>query len=303
MRPRHSYARLSLLAFTLLLSSCAFAVTPRRVAFNESEFAPYRGAGSGSVTGQLVVTSDDGQTHISDGTHVTLLPVTSYTKEMVDREIGNGENLTSSDSRLHEFVRLVTTDAGGNFVFDHLRPGEYFVCGLAEWYVGDDAQYQWACERVTRRHGANRADQAFKEYPAPRQPDAGDLGAGIVARFQGLTARFRFGLACVESRLPSLADLESCEHTRPNDCGCFSPLFEWRGDGGQRRAPVGGSLCAALSVSARRRSLSRARHGGAIALLRRPRFGGVSGARDRRGLGDAPPSAGRYLCHSLQDSL
>jgi len=119
------------------------------VAFNEAEFAPYRGAGSGSVAGQLVVTSDDGETHIGNGAHVTLLPVTSYTKEMVDREIGDGDDLASSDPRLHAYVRLVTTDGGGNFVFDHLRPGEYFVCGLGEWYVGEDEQYQWACERVT----------------------------------------------------------------------------------------------------------------------------------------------------------
>ena len=100
------------------------------------------------MSGQLIVTSKDGQTHIGDGIHVPLLPVTPYTKEMVEREIGNGENLASSDPGLGQYVRLITTDAGGNFVFDHVPAGEYYVCGLDEWSVAGDAHYQWACERV-----------------------------------------------------------------------------------------------------------------------------------------------------------
>jgi len=153
-----------------LFSSCALIGVPRRVPFNEADFAAYRGAGSSTVTGQLIVTSSDGETHIGDGTHVTLLPVTPYTKEMVDREIGNGENLAGSDPRLRPYVRLVTTDGQGNFVFDHLPAGEYFVCGLGEWYVGDDAQYQWACERVAVGKGQAVRIKLSKNIQRPHSP-------------------------------------------------------------------------------------------------------------------------------------
>ena len=162
--------RLSLVSLALLLSSCAIVGAPRRTAFNEAEFAPYRGAGTGLVSGQLIVTGDDGQTHLGDGVHVTLLPVTSYTREMVEREIGNGENLAGSDPRLKAYVRLLTTDGGGNFTFDHLPPGEYFVSGLDEWYVGEDAQYQWACERVTVGRGQAVRIKLSKNIQRPGAP-------------------------------------------------------------------------------------------------------------------------------------
>jgi len=158
------------LAFlALLLSSCAILGVPRRVAFNEAEFAPYRGAGSGSVAGQLV-TSSGGEVHIGSGVHVTLLPVTAYTKEMVDRIIGNGEILAPSDARLHPYVRIAKTDDGGRFVFDHVPPGEYFVTGLNEWYVGDDSQYQWACERITVGKGQKVNIQVSKNLQRPGRP-------------------------------------------------------------------------------------------------------------------------------------
>ncbi|MDR3402145.1 MAG: hypothetical protein P4L99_06560 [Chthoniobacter sp.] len=138
--------------------------------FNEADFAAYRGAGSGTVAGQLIVTSADGETHIGDGEHITLIPVTAYTQEMVDREIGEGENLASSDPRFRPYVRLTKADSHGNFLFDHLCPGEYFVSGLAEWYFGDDAQYQWACERVSVRNGQTVRLKLSKNLQRPGRP-------------------------------------------------------------------------------------------------------------------------------------
>lgn len=129
------------------------ATVPRRVAFRDAEFAPYRGSGSGMVTGQLVVVDSDGKIRVGEGAHITILPVTSYTREMVERVIGDGDNLADSDPRLKEFVRLKTTDDNGNFVFDHVRSGQYFVSGLVEWGDADNTEYQWACERVTVGNG------------------------------------------------------------------------------------------------------------------------------------------------------
>jgi hypothetical protein len=160
-------------ALALVLSSCVFsgfATAPRRVAFDESEFAAYRGAGTGTVTGQLVVTSSDGAAHIGDGTHVTLIPVTAYTKEMVEREIGDGDNLGASDPRFQKYVRLTKTDASGNFVFRQIRAGEYFVSGLGEWSESDDFQYQWACERVTVGNGQTVRIKVTHNLQHPGKP-------------------------------------------------------------------------------------------------------------------------------------
>jgi hypothetical protein len=135
------------------LSSCAFvplARALRRVPFDESALAGYDRAGSGTVSGQLVVT-DQGQKHFGGGVPVTLIPVTAYTKEMVDRELGDGVYLTTSDGRFKKYVRKTTADHSGHFVFQQVPAGEYFVSGEASWSEPespDDFVRQWACERI-----------------------------------------------------------------------------------------------------------------------------------------------------------
>ena len=139
----------SLLA--LFLVSCVFAdftgVT-RQVAFNEADFATYAGPGTASVTGQLIC-SYEGKDHPGQGTPVTLLPVTAYTKEMIERELGDGVTLTPSDSRLKKYIRITNADHQGNFAFRHVPAGDYFVAGEAGWDKADYELHQWACERVT----------------------------------------------------------------------------------------------------------------------------------------------------------
>jgi hypothetical protein len=152
--------RLAALILTIFLSSYAFAGggrAPRRIAFEESAFAGYGGAGSATVSGKLVVTSSNGKVHLAhdgneedriDGTVVTLLPVAAYTREMVDRELGDGEYLAPSDSRFQKYVRLTRTDAEGNFVFKQIPAGEYFVTGQVKGNSLDDFSYRWACEHI-----------------------------------------------------------------------------------------------------------------------------------------------------------
>lgn len=159
-----------LLAVAIVQPAPVCADAPRRVEFREAEFAPFQGKGTGAVAGQLVATSADGETHIGNDEHITLLPVTPYTQEMVDREIGNGESLAPSDTRLRPYVRLMKTDDHGNFRFDHLPPGDYFVSGLVQWYFGDDAIYQWACERITVHEGKVTQVRVSKNLQRPGKP-------------------------------------------------------------------------------------------------------------------------------------
>jgi hypothetical protein len=157
----HLRARLTAVAtvfLAVLLSSCAvsgFGNSRRRVPFNESEFATYRGSGSATVSGQLAVTSSEGAVHVGNfggstaGIRITLIPVTAYTREMVEREIGDGIYLGASDPRFRKYVRLTTTDGNGAFAFEQIPAGEYFVSGLGEWIDRGYFKHQWACERVT----------------------------------------------------------------------------------------------------------------------------------------------------------
>jgi len=157
--------RRAVLILAICLPSCALAGggrAPRRVPFEESAFAGYGSAGSATVSGKLVVTSSNGTVHLADdgneedriaGTFITLLPVAAYTREMVDRELGDGECLAPSDPRFQKYVRLTRTDAEGNFVFKQIPAGEYFVTGQVKGNSLDDFSYRWAFERIKVRKG------------------------------------------------------------------------------------------------------------------------------------------------------
>jgi len=153
-----SRARQTLLLLPLFLSACAFAVfarSPRQIPFDESAFAAYARPGSGSVVGQLIAT-DEGNSYPGEGVPITLVPVTAYTREMVERELGEGVTLTPSDSRFKKYVRITTADHQGNFAFHQIPAGEYFVAGEASWAEtgsSDAYVHQWACERVKVRNG------------------------------------------------------------------------------------------------------------------------------------------------------
>jgi hypothetical protein len=155
---RISFLRLGLAALTstFLLSSCVamvFARFPHKVPFNEADFARYGAPGTATIRSVLMY-NYYGEIEYADGSPVTLLPVTPYTKEMIDREIGDGVTLLPSDSRLKKYIHIGHTDGHGNFTFSQVPAGEYFVAGEIEWtYDGENNFYRWGCERVTVGQG------------------------------------------------------------------------------------------------------------------------------------------------------
>jgi hypothetical protein len=169
---KKSALRFAVLALSALwFSSCATTGLQRNAAFDEAEFARYRHPGSGSVTGQLVVTTPTGSAQAGVNNHVAIFPVTTYTKEILEREVGNGEYLQTSDPRFLRYVKTSTTDARGNFAFNHLAEGEYFVLGLAQWNEGNTAQYQWASETVKVGGGLTAGVKLAHDPHDPKRPN------------------------------------------------------------------------------------------------------------------------------------
>jgi hypothetical protein len=160
-------------AVAVAFSSCA---TGRRVPFNEADFAAYRGPGTGTVSGRLAITVPDEGVRVGKGSSIELVPVTPYTQEMVDVEIGDGLFLSpSADSRFKKYDRITTADANGNFVFRQVPAGHYFVLGEADKY---DAEFdvfniQWGVERVTVGNGEK------VQVTVSHNPNHGDNVLGI----------------------------------------------------------------------------------------------------------------------------
>jgi hypothetical protein len=120
----------AIMAAALFLGSCV-AEQPRLVAYNEAAFAGYGGSGSGQVTGRAVLGE-----RVAANTIVSLMPINAYTTETVQRLYAGRENLQGADPRLQKYVREVTSDGDGNFVFRNVPPGNYYAsCDVTWWDV------------------------------------------------------------------------------------------------------------------------------------------------------------------------
>jgi hypothetical protein len=145
---------LLLLASAFCFASCDTPV-PRQTPFNEADFVKYRGPGTATVTGKLVVSTEDG-TKEGNGASVELVPVNDYTVEMIEMELGHGQLLSPrADPRFKKYARIVTTDEHGNFSIPAVPAGHYLICGEVDWLPGYATDYkaQWALERITVASG------------------------------------------------------------------------------------------------------------------------------------------------------
>ncbi len=150
--PIRPFVLLACAVSIIALPSCETGPQPRRVPFNEADFAPSAHSGSASIVGQIYISFKDGSLRPGRNIGVDLVPVNAYTEEIVQRKIVRDQTLQPGDPRYDKYVRHTVTDGLGNFQFGHLPAGQYFVGGIVEW---DDSQSfrvhqsSWAWERVT----------------------------------------------------------------------------------------------------------------------------------------------------------
>lgn len=120
--------------------------------FVESDYAQFRGWGSGAIVGTV-----SGNLRPGAGAPINCNPATSYSKDFIERSTG-GERLTPADPRVWTYHRQTVADASGNFEFRGLPQGEYYVYtgigwGLRGGYGIVVPAGAMASERVTVRPG------------------------------------------------------------------------------------------------------------------------------------------------------
>lgn len=69
------------------------------------------------------------------GREVVLVPVTAYSTEWYDRLVVKYENLTEADDRAKSNSRTVQANGDGDFEFDGLPAGEYYLACWINWQV------------------------------------------------------------------------------------------------------------------------------------------------------------------------
>lgn len=124
------FARLLLLfSAILILAGCA----ARRIPFNESEYAVIPQSGDKIVTGKIYLTDQMEETQVGAGSEVSLEPVTSYSNHWFEVSYQNNRSLAEPDLHYIKYVRKTKADKEGNFTFEKVAPGEYYLFGLINW--------------------------------------------------------------------------------------------------------------------------------------------------------------------------
>jgi len=82
--------KLLILFICLVISGCVTsAPRPHLVAFDEVDFLPYAGTGTGKIIGQAFLKTRGGDVKYGAGNEVMLVPNTPYTSEIIDAMVDN----------------------------------------------------------------------------------------------------------------------------------------------------------------------------------------------------------------------
>jgi hypothetical protein len=95
--------------------------------FDPSAVAFATKLGSGRIYGQLVIRQAGGDILTAAGEKVYLMPAVAYTDEMLSKSSTTSGTYANLDQRIKDYSRDTTADATGNFAFDRLAPGKYYI--------------------------------------------------------------------------------------------------------------------------------------------------------------------------------
>lgn len=117
-----------------LLGGCALNKPVERTStFNETEYAPYAGTGTSSITGQAFAKTVGGDVKFAAGNSISLNPVTVYSTEFYNTLVIQQKAITAPDTRAAQYNRTTIADGNGNFEFHKLPAGEYYVTTILTW--------------------------------------------------------------------------------------------------------------------------------------------------------------------------
>lgn len=153
------------LAAVLPLQACAPQPPKSPISqFNEAEIAWSKRTGTSTISGQGFMRQQGGGVVTCAGEDVVLTPVSSYSSERIAilyndtnkgfNPIGFGSrNITAPPSEYLASSRRATCNAQGNFKFNSLPPGEFFVTTSVRWMAGNSPQGSFLMERVRVSEG------------------------------------------------------------------------------------------------------------------------------------------------------
>jgi hypothetical protein len=110
---------------------------PMETKFDPASLGPYRQTGTAAIIGQAFLTTRGGDVKVGAGREVTLFPATAFFREAtvhIDRGYRPAAYQTVRDQFL-AVAHRTQADAGGNFEFRDLPPGDYMLEVEISWEV------------------------------------------------------------------------------------------------------------------------------------------------------------------------
>lgn len=156
MRQSAAILKAVLLAACWGLTGCATAPPlPPATAFDAKAAAYIHAKGGGRIDGQAFLVLRNGQTRLSAGETIRLVPATPYARERFTALYRGRKFLPAAeipalpvDPAYESFTRTTTSTSGGRFRFDDVAPGEYFVAAQkvyrleSHWLPQGGAMYE-----------------------------------------------------------------------------------------------------------------------------------------------------------------
>lgn len=136
--------RVLILNSVFLLTACATVPSHTTTAtFDPAEVAWAEAEGANTITGNAVLRTVSGEVRTCAGFDVSLVPVSRYAVERFTAIYGSPEGgysnraieFTSTDPGYMSARRTTTCDSQGNFRFERLPDGEYYVTTRVTWGI------------------------------------------------------------------------------------------------------------------------------------------------------------------------
>jgi hypothetical protein len=142
--------------------SCSLLVPKKlilpRIPFPQAEYAKLPTSGTGIVSGRAFL-KRGGDILTAAGERVILNPVTSYSNQWYTLSYIGLNQLEPPDPRINKYLRAVTADAQGKFIFRNVPPGDYYIITVISWQVpaadqeAPASQGARLCKKITVQNG------------------------------------------------------------------------------------------------------------------------------------------------------
>lgn len=140
-----------IIALATLFAGCVTPPHQMATPFDESALQRFAGNGTSTVTGQAFLKTQGGDVKFGAGDTVSLMPVTPYTTEAW-RAARGGEQ-PQTDPRLQKYIRTAIADGNGNFEFQNIPAGDYYIeCPIFWAVAGEYGPYQTGGVAYTQTH-------------------------------------------------------------------------------------------------------------------------------------------------------